>query len=220
MICFVVAFVGRSGSSYLQGLLNSHPEVQCHGEIFGGKRFEPGRTEIRNYLDGLVHSSGSKASGFKLGVSHIRANGEIVDQLRQHSYRVIHVTRENRLDQFISVRLAQINGIWRSDRGAYDVHSFAPEPQLVAASVRALIRDDTDLLGQLEGFPTLRVTYEELVVARDYKGVLAFLDVSEHRLESPFFRQRRATRQRDALENYDELVKYFSGSDLERYFVE
>ena len=63
---FVIGFVGRVGSSHLEGLLNSHPEVQCRGEILSRMQLENSRETCRERLDRLVHSSPKTASGFKL----------------------------------------------------------------------------------------------------------------------------------------------------------
>lgn len=45
MSLFVVLFAHRSGSSHLVSLLNSHPEIRAHGEVFDGvKHSEDGYT--------------------------------------------------------------------------------------------------------------------------------------------------------------------------------
>jgi hypothetical protein len=219
MTCFVIGFVGRVGSSYLQGLLNNHPDVSCKGEILANGMLQRSGKNLRPYIDELVHNAGKPVNGYKLALEHIQVFPEVLDVLREHRYRVIHLTRRNRLDQFISMRLAQINGIWRSDFGSYSIQSFRAEPQQISASVKLLIEYDEELNRYFYDLPTLRLTYEELVAGYGYRSTFGFLGIADHDLHSPYRRQRNSGGQREAIENFDELMEYFRGTDLEEYFV-
>ena len=220
MTYFVIGFIGRVGSSYLEGLLNSHPDVQCEGEILSEWQMKNTQDSCRERLDRLVHGSDKSASGFKLALAHVQAHPDIADIMREHEYRVIHLTRRNRVDQYISMRLAQLNGIWRSDAGTYEIHSFSADPQQLNASVQSFKQNDLRLLDLLSGLPFITVTYEDLIADTWRDEILPVLGVRHGEMESPFSRQRCATRQRDALENYDALARHFEGTDLQSYFVE
>jgi hypothetical protein len=52
------------------------------------------------------------------------------------------------------------------------------------------------------GFPTARITYEDLVKPEEYYPLLDFLDLERTQLHSPFLEQRS---QRDELRNFDEV---------------
>lgn len=47
---FFIWFEQRSGSSYLVSLLNSHPEIDCRGEMFGARRSDRSET-TRDFRD-------------------------------------------------------------------------------------------------------------------------------------------------------------------------
>ena len=140
--------------------------------------------------------------------------------MRDREYRVIHITRRNRVDQYISMRLAQLNGIWRSDAGAYGIHSFAADPQHLEASIETFMQNDLRLSDLLQGLPLVTMTYEDLIADTWRDEALQFLGVRQSEMMSPFSRQRRATRQRDALRNYDALARHFEGTEIESYFIE
>jgi hypothetical protein len=217
---FVIAFVGRSGSSYLEGLLNSHPDAQCLGEILwpGADPRNVGRS-TSEFLDIAVHSAKEPVSGFKFGHLHIRGHPEVRAILRDKQYRVIHLTRQNRVDQYISMKLAMINNAWRSDYGSWTQCSFRADPADMQEKFKIMEDDDAFIAEFTEGLPTIKLTYEELIKPLGYYPVLDFLGLSRRELHSPFERQRTGT-QRDAMENYDDIAAHFAGTPMGRHFTE
>ncbi|NYZ11420.1 hypothetical protein HL658_02565 [Azospirillum sp. RWY-5-1] len=211
---FVIAFIGRQGSSYLEGLLHSHPDAQCHGELLaysgiGDRLFE--------HVESHVHTSGKSASGFKLALQHITAYPEIVEFMKIHGYKVIRLYRDNKLDQYISMRLAQINSSWRSDFGEYTVHTLSIDPDDLESEITLFRENDLILEKGLAGFPQIQLSYEELTKPNGHTVCLDFLGLSHCPLNSPFRRQRRLTR-RETIQNYDSLVERFAGTEIARYF--
>ncbi len=59
---FLISCAARTGSTYLVHLLRSHPDLFCHGEVFGGDK-----------VGGLLGKYGSKAI----------ENGEVIDKLTE-----------------------------------------------------------------------------------------------------------------------------------------
>jgi len=89
-IFFVITFVGRQGSSYLEGLLHSHPQASCLGEIFAPGELSQ-TTSIPDYLDEKVVNATCTASGFKLSIFHIQDKPDIVPVLRDRNYRIVRL---------------------------------------------------------------------------------------------------------------------------------
>lgn len=228
---FVVAFLGRQGSSYLQGLLNDHPDAVCDGELFSptASPFSFLRRETRPYirsglkgdpdayLERFVHPRGARAAGFKLPYMSMQQHPSVLASLQKFDYRVIRITRANLLDQYISMKLAALNGSWRSDKGAYRIRSFTADPVDIAAHFDQWTSDNERLKSTVSGFPSIHITYEGLVEGRDIKASLEFLGLREAPLKSPYKRQRSGS-QRQAIENLDAVRDRFAGTEWERHF--
>lgn len=213
---FFIAFVGRSGSSYLRGLLDSHPDAACAGEILT-PAIMPAGCSVGERLDAMVHNSGKRVSGFKLPVGQM--SPATMQFLSEKGYRAIRLWRENKLDQFISMRLAQLNNKWTSLHGAHDIVRFTATPDEMRDYINSYLTNDKSVEASLSGFLHLPMTYERITTNEGADEALRFLDLSPCALKSRFSRQRSGG-QRDALENYDELRDCFSDSPFRAYFVE
>ena len=210
-IYFVIAFVGRSGSSYLQGLLDSHRDARCLGEIFWSFDADPARQPVREFLNDTVHSTNRHVSGFKFGNMHILKHPEVKDVMNEYEYRVIHLSRRNRVDQYISMRLAQLNELWRSDQGVFRVQSFTADFEHMDYYLKLIEEHDRLISEYICGFPTKKIDYEDLVGSNGYFPVLDFLELERMKLQSPFLKQRSGS-QRDALLNFDEVLAHYKGT--------
>jgi LPS sulfotransferase NodH len=193
---FVVLTTQRSGSSWLVDLLNHHPAVAAHAELFrvadttvpdyGAKevpRFEvvvsrgnfstskvlAGQRYV--YLRGLERAHpGAQAVGFKLMYDQTRDHPGLMSLLVLRRARFIHLVRRDLLGGVLSFDRAEQRGRWR-------YHEGDPIPD---ASVRA---DTSDLLRRLderereiERFrrtlrrlpsPVIEIAYEDLSERRD-----------------------------------------------------
>ena len=126
----------RSGSNRLHTLLNSHPAVVCHGELFQRRTIysavgpwpelsAAGRFAAlvvrdmapRRFLERQVSEAGhvwpdAEAIGFKLFPYHSRRILRHVCASR--AYRVIYLKRNNRVLQYASDRIARASNVWTS----------------------------------------------------------------------------------------------------------
>jgi len=206
---FIIGFVGRTGSSYLEGLLDSHPDIVCDPEIFSvNGPFDLSGLSYDDFLASL--SAGRLASGFKLGIEHMKARAGIDAALRRQNYSVILLHRENLLDQFISMRLAQINEIWRSDRGDYKAQSFVADPAHAIACMKSFEEQNDYCRSFLSGMTVFEITYETITTR--LPALMDWLGVVRTDLSSKYNRQRSARTQADAVENYNELADAVAGT--------
>lgn len=124
---FVILNAPRTGSNYLCTVLNSHPDILCHHEIFNphvigvarhlqGADFRLGAMEERESdpIDFLRRvwgrSEGRLAVGFKLCLwQHETAYHAVV---ADRSVRKIILKRRNRIKTFVSLLLARQTGEW------------------------------------------------------------------------------------------------------------
>lgn len=215
-IYFVIAFVGRSGSSYLQGLLDNHPDARCLGEIFWSLDADPAPQPAREFLKSTVHSTNKRASGFKFGNLHILKHPEVKDVMNEFGYRAIHLRRKNRIDQYISMRLAQLNNSWRSDQEKFRVQSFVADFAHMNHYLRLFEEHDEFIREYISGYPTMSIDYDDLVQPNRYFPALDFLDLERMQLRSPYLKQRSGS-QRAALQNFDEVVAHYKGTPISNF---
>jgi len=229
---FAIVFVGRQGSSYLQGLINSHPDAACEGELFSPTArlvadvlrrrtvsFRNSREkDVASYLQSRLHKKGKCAVGFKMPYLSLMEHPGARDAFDALGYRIIRLSRDNLLDQYISFKLAAINSAWRSDRGSITVDRFRAEPAEVEEAFVKWTGWDLELARMVETLPNLHVTYEELVDGSGLARSLEFLNLRKVSLHSPFRRQRSGT-QPEILENYGQLKEHFAQTEWARHFV-
>ncbi|RWM29465.1 hypothetical protein [Mesorhizobium sp.] len=229
---FAIVFVGRQGSSYLQGLIDSHPDATCEGELFSPTaRFladllrrrtisfrNSRQRDVASYLEKRLHKKDSSVIGFKMPYMSLVEHPDAKKAFEAFGYRVIRLSRDNLLDQYISFKLATINSAWRSDRGSIKITHFKAEPADVEETFQKWTKWDSELSQMVANLPNLHVTYEELVDGSGVSRSLEFLNLRKVSLHSPFKRQRSGS-QSDIIENYAELKGHFAQTEWARHFV-
>lgn len=233
---FVILHATRTGSNYLCTVLNSHPDILCHHEIFnphvvGVARhlqesdFRLGTIEERErdpeaFLDRVWRTDlGHAAVGFKLCLWQHEPAWRAV--LADTSVRKILLKRRNRVKAFVSLLLARQTGEWvvYDDRGAP-----APRPKVevdrdalldnIALHDRFHRETEAALAATGQGHALL--WYEELFAPGGIDPALALLGVEG----APALPEGRTWKLapdalRETVANFDELSRQLRGSDLE-----
>lgn len=199
---FIMLGQERTGSNLLLLLLASHPNVWSFGEVFNsseavrkrsiGPARPPGLTDDPvEYLVSCIYREYPdhvRAVGFKLFYSHAR-NKEwkaVWGYLRRSGVRVIHITRRNLLDRYLSHQLALRSKEWIAFNGEDDLH-FEPIP----LDAKACFRDfhhSVWLQQRMGEFfqhnPTITVVYEDLCndMAAECRRIQGFLGLEPRTL--------------------------------------
>lgn len=202
MTGFVVLTSPRSGSGWLIDLLNSHPAIVAHAELFHVERrtapdygaydlpyFEAylgPRRHVRvvhqvAYLVKLYAARpGARAVGFKLTYVQAAANPTLLPLLSLRRVRAVHLVRANLLAAAISWKVARESGI-------YHIRQAEPaqgDPVLLDVERLRSELEERDLAvgharRRLERLrlPRLEIAYEELVGRKEetLARVLRFL---------------------------------------------
>jgi hypothetical protein len=94
---FLILIQGRSGSSLLCDLLDSHPEVRCQSELLHGRLKAP-----LTYLTGMASfQPTSRAWGFKTKINQIeqqpgmRSPRELLEALHKDDWSIFSLSRKN-----------------------------------------------------------------------------------------------------------------------------
>jgi len=228
---FLIVCQPRTGSNWLCTLLQSHPEILCHHEVFhadeiyyavghrDGRLAHLGTPEERDrdplrFLERLWSEDfGRPAVGIKL------LDGQAPDVLARlladSGVKKILLRRESRVRAYVSLLRARETGHWaRTPYDGVTVHveahellEFARRYDAFYASLRAATRSQ----------PALEVVYEELQHdPRELARVLQFLEVDAAgaALSARTARQSRDSL-RQAIRNFDDLALALRGSSLE-----
>lgn len=217
---FCVLSMPRTGSTRLAGLLDSHPHIVCHDELFHvtetkdsrkcplpadlARDHERRRRDPLGWLEAVVDATTAaadqaRAVGFKLQITDRARVLEHV--LIESDMKLVLLYRANRLAQYASARTAARTGrYYASDPATHpaaplafdraDFLAFVERQALACGLVRDLVPDDTRLFV---------IEYQEVGTAAANAALLAFLgqqeaplDAPDERMGSPVIRERFA----------------------------
>ncbi|MCD4827860.1 MAG: tetratricopeptide repeat protein [Candidatus Cloacimonetes bacterium] len=128
MVKFIVLATQRSGTVFLETILNSHPDIHCTGELllydnegsFIRKWAEMVYIDPRNltpkfsskllgqYCTNYFRSHQKKAVGFDIKYNQFYTIANMEAVLKKQDVRIIHLIRENFLKTFISLKFNQL----------------------------------------------------------------------------------------------------------------
>jgi len=225
-------------------MLNSHPNVRCHGEVMTGRGLDSlagdrdadaavTRTLLdrrgsdpQGFLEDVVLDPGSaKAVGFKIKYEELLLSDYawLLGWLKSHrEIRVIHLTRENRLKRLVSeVTATKLYGV-------YNVTSEAERPRPARISLRPAEcledfarTEEREALFQrhFEDHEMFRTTYEAIVSGRaEVRSQLTqFLGVPPTVLTTPTLKLN-SDDLRTVLEDYEALAAALHGTRYAVYF--
>ncbi len=231
---FVILFTGRSGSSYLSSLLDSHPNVICEGEMLA-EILRVGRPPERQLIWSrkLFQTKRPRkivSVGFKTKLDDIYNTDGFRDLLDEFGVRLVHLIRQNLVKQVISAlnaeRLYETTGQWNvlNERGP--IHQYAPLSVDADRFDRLLhyrVSGETRLAEFVSKMqrPMTHVIYEDLLISREQTlgALYDFLNVP-HRSVTSRFEKHTPDNLREAIANFDELKRRYAGTDFEPMFDE
>ncbi|HKJ16028.1 MAG TPA: hypothetical protein VJ984_01600 [Xanthomonadales bacterium] len=197
---FVIIATPRSGSNWLCTLLNSHPDILCHHELFNpdgvhiawslrGSDFDLGGPDLQREkpLELLnrawSQSLGHACVGFKINRGQSEAAFSAV--LQDPAIRKILVSRKNRVRAFVSETIAEINGQWESFPDSPPPTSVQPvtiDPQALkshAQANQAYLEEIRQLLDH-SGQAFFETYYENIGKLNHQHELLDFLGVEQN----------------------------------------
>ena len=215
---FIIASMGRTGSTLLRSLLNSHSEIFCDSEIFMRKHHIPLLLPVI-YLNG--HSQKTKkhnASVYGLKVKEEQLSqenklnsGKFLQKLHSDGWKIIRLSRENRIKLALSVYQA-----WRDNVFEVKAGTSTKKISHINVEVDKLV----DILNfhdklynreskALNGLPYLDLTFEkDLLISSAHQStankVFDYLELT-HQSVSTEFKKKTDDNLRSLVKNYDEL---------------
>lgn len=236
---FVIFSMQRSGSGWFETLLNSHPNISSHGELFAVDTRRNNVSVLKKTLDTVYNldwfSSASKnectaAVGMKwmLNQGVMEYRREIAAYLKDKAVSVIFLFRRNILKRYVSILAntfdrdaKQLNGTHRSH-----VHSreeanalAAYKPVVNLTSLIAYLRHIEEIMSDAQHFFNdtrhIMLYYEDLIKNHQVlKKTQEFLGVKPRKLESQHVKIHTLPLS-DQIENWSALSGRLKGTKYE-----
>lgn len=231
MTRFVILAVPRTGSNLLCTLLNSHPQILCHHEIFNpqgvfvaldyhGQELAVESLQHRDddplgFLD-CVWQTGKDHTcvGFKWTRGQ---NQEVLSRvLKDPRVNKLILRRRNRIKTYVSEMIAQETQQWE----AYSRHDLTmPRPRVEVDVGQLLEHIATNRLFYAEVMtdlecPYLEIDFESLFEPVVQQHMLEFLDVTVDLPLTEASVKQNSTDLRDAISNFAELAACLPNDEL------
>lgn len=222
MLRFVIITPGRSGSTYLAEVLNQHPQLHCAQELFNRANYHDDSFNafcksrlsafffnrerishsslnfpLRRLIAAFLSECEREGFGFKVTLDQLQAYPYLVEWFKQQHYRVIYLTRDDKLRLVLSMLKAK------------QTHNFDRyTSQSVRVSVQE-VKSELALLGKREAwFRHLLLAGLELSLERlpaSLSELALFLDVAEGSLLWDDTGRQNPDSISEWIENWDEL---------------
>ncbi|MGI8904953.1 MAG: sulfotransferase family protein [Candidatus Sumerlaeaceae bacterium] len=242
MVRFMVAGIRRTGTTLIRTTLNKHPDVRCigeafnfkgrflatHGNEFGYRKYLDARpllriqdmfarkSTVQRYLDELYATPGFAAIGFKLMLSQSHTFPMVMEYLRRHDARVIHVVRQNVLKTLISRTVKRKTKVSSSTKAIGKTSITLREDRLLR-DLERLDAENEQWARECAGMPYIRVSYEDFVFDKqgELRRLLEFLDINTvPELQSDLVKLT-SDNLREVLSNYEAVERKLQGTRFE-----
>jgi LPS sulfotransferase NodH len=231
---FILLSVARSGSNLLRDCLNQHASIRCFGEVFkksfvnevDWQFFAKMDSNIdRLHADDLVSfwklilergQADDVVIGAKLFYYH-REGNEIWRYLASSRTPVIHLVREELIDSYLSLKLAEASGVWQQPKSntmetdyernisidLADFERYCKRMQRYVEQATLLFKDN----------PFLNISYSSLISDREnvMAAIYEFLDVPNEPT-SPRLVKQRSHNRGELITNWEETAKFIESN--------
>jgi LPS sulfotransferase NodH len=243
---FIILCAARTGSTMLRHMLNSHPDICCHGEVmagslqgFVGLEFDAKPPLLRKlealcqrdpvaFMREFVLFGGEAAAvGFKIKYEELVLPGfaGIRRALQEDSsIQVIHLLRQNRFKRVVSkVMATRVYGFYNLFDPAQK-----PEPRRIAVTPTECEEDfrttearEAEFRAAFSGHRMLEISYESLVnpASGAQRRVQEFLGVRPAELKAATVKIN-PERMAEVVENLAELRAHFAATPWQAMFAD
>jgi len=254
MKCFILLGHGRTGSTLLVRSLTEHPNVRMFGELFHydqpererafhalNKKFGPGRHETDFYREGEDGATFLRekvfyqrpwseilAVGYKMFYLHARGNPNVSTAwdylINNKDIHVVHISRANLLECWVSLKIASITKEWHWQKGAPGPRTSLPSLELDPVECENYFNQTLVhrqwALERFKDHPAIEIEYEADVVGRFQETVYKLHDFLEiPRGPAEQILEKMAKRKpREQIVNFEEFKEHFRNTLYESFF--
>jgi len=200
---FVILCTARTGSTWLHTLLNSNLYIHSQGEIVR-ENHESKKLPFERFAFGRFPKF-VKAVGLKIFYD-LPAYQEALEYVLLHKhFKVILLTRESSIAQFISYKKANHSGQWSYSKASSKSTLQVDFDEFLAYKEK-MQTELIDLRKRLRNHHVYELTYEELITNREtiLDKLQLFLGVPQKKLRSLLQKQSKLPIGKQ-IENWDEI---------------
>ncbi len=254
---FAVIAKMRSGSQFFESILNAHPDIYCYGEVFSsGSEMTPNKRNFYSFwLDRIkednknvfplykseiigefltyLYTDLPKKKAIGIDIKYFQLELEnlqfLLQPIKQHNVKIIHLIRRNILKHYISIYLHLNRGLY--GRKMHDTIKVEP----VKVEVKPTIIDELNKLKESRdyyakllsrNFEYFELYYEDFsenadqdlntIMPNVLNQVFDFLNIQnrDYDLRSKL-KKTNPAKLCDLIANYDETVNILSGTKWE-----
>ena len=244
---FILLAARRSGTTFVQRSLDSHPQIQCHKRVFDVKnkfryfvidrpnsKFHQFRTASiqrqRDYIfrkqqlieafmtELCVPVEDSKAIGIRLAYIQSDRHPEILKWATANAVGIIHLVRENVLKTLVSHATAKKRGIRHSTQKLPTVTVRLP-PRRLKRRLKKLTRHIEKYRTMLKDKRHIEISYESFVANRDAETqrILDFLNIDQFVPLTTDLVKLNPDALQEIIENYEEVKRALSSTASENF---
>ncbi|HSL41882.1 MAG TPA: Stf0 family sulfotransferase [Anaerolineales bacterium] len=221
---FAIVSTARTGSNFLSGGLKTSPSVRMYHEIFAdhnreiGKDFEKILSTIFQY-----ESKATEVVGFKVFYNHLTED-EWKKLMGYKDFKVIHLTRRNRLKTVISLEIAFKTGHWTKSSksgGPRDKHLIV-DPALLMKRLEQIEQGEAATRARFSDRRVLEVVYEDLVQSprEMFASVGEYLGVDDIDPDKIKLKKQNPETVQQLITNYDEVETSLRNTRFAEYLYQ
>lgn len=228
---FVIFGQGRSGSTLLVDLLNSHPGILCEEELYHRNRNRfLGAASMYRYADGRSRIATHRgAYGFKFKIYQLPEHGAtdvdaFVQRFHDQGWKFIYLWRDNLLRQVLSNFIAFLRGkahLRQGERIGANLFPFQVDTRLLLDSMDNRANALREEARVLEGLPHCIINYEQDLLPPEARApamdrLTGFLGLPTA-VPSTGLQRIAPESLRSIIANYDEVAEALQARDYARF---
>jgi LPS sulfotransferase NodH len=223
---FAIVGNARTGSNYLLDGLKSSSSIRMYHEIFADHNREIGK-DFESVLSTLFRKEkkGTRLVGFKVFYNHL-TDAEWDRFAAQRSFKIIHLTRSNRLRTIISTDIAFKTGQWTSSRRSGNAppgdRVVTLDPSTLIERIERIRAGEDITRERFMDRPMLEVVYETMVAQpqETFRRVGEFLGVSDIDPSHIGIRRQNPERLAELIANYEDVRRLLTATEYASYLDE
>lgn len=221
---FVIICSGRTGSNLLCGILNQHPYISCHYELFNPSVIYKNRNRSERseealaardvdpigFVEGCYRGeSGFQAAGFKIFFAH---NPMVLEYcIMDPDIKKIVLTRGNQLAQYSSQRFAELTQKWVDvEDGSISSLKMKFESEDFLEFVDEIHAGHRTGLGLISGVDDgllMNLKYTQIAERKTVASLFRFLGVPNFEIEFPPFKKQNTSDILERFENPEDVIR-------------
>jgi LPS sulfotransferase NodH len=222
---FAIVGNARTGSNFLLDGLKTSTHIKVYHEIFADHHREKGK-DFEGTLSVLYQKQDQSitAVGFKLFYNHL-TDAEWLKFQSHKDFKIIHLTRQNRLRTLVSLDIAFKTGQWTKSKNSVAARAvdkrIALDPSTLLQRLTKLEADETLARERFQDRPVCEVVYEDLVsrpmqVFHEIGEYLGVSDIDPAQIK--LTRQNPESLERIIL-NFEDVRRALSNSSYSEYLA-